>query len=106
MKLQFQEGAQTSIHAAVSEEASRVTGEYFVECRPHERYFWNLGRCTSLLQYCLPCMHSSPDSRDAELAADLWRRSEEILEMNVEGLMVMDDESDLGTREMEANDEI
>ena len=49
-------------------------------------------------------MHSSPDSRDVELAADLWRRSEEILEMNVEGLM--DDESDLGTREMEANGEI
>ena len=35
---------------------------------------------------------SSPDSRDAELASDLWRRSEEILELNVEGLM----ESDFG----------
>ena len=39
----------------------------------------------------LPC-RSSPDSRDAELAAELWRRSEEILEMNVEGLMLMDED--------------
>ena len=50
--------------------------------------------------------YSSPDSRDAELAADLWRRSEEILELNVEGLMD-DDGSDCDCRhQMEANGEI
>ena len=45
----------------------------------------------AFLTHLIPCS-SSPDSKDAELAADLWRRSEEILEMNVEGLMLMDDD--------------
>ena len=43
------------------------------------------------LTHLVPCL-SSPDSRDSELAADLWRKSEEILEMNVEGLMLRDDD--------------
>ena len=43
------------------------------------------------LTHLIPCS-SSPDSKDAELAADLWRRSEDILEMNVEGLMLRDDD--------------
>ena len=56
------------------------------------------GICTgSVISYEVFITHliscsSSPDSRDAELAADLWRRSEEILEMNVEGLMLVDDD--------------
>ena len=45
------------------------------------------------LTHLVPCL-SSPDSRDAELASDLWRRSEEILEMNVEGLMLVDDDKE------------
>jgi hypothetical protein len=64
--LLFQAGAQTSIHASVSEESANVTGEYFVECRPHK---------------------SSSESKDEKLSADVWRRSEEILQMNVDDLM-------------------
>ena len=45
------------------------------------------------LTHLIPCP-SSPESRDAELAADLWRRSEEILEMNVEGLLLDDDDKE------------
>lgn len=29
----WREGAQTSIHLAVSNEGSRVTGEYFADCK-------------------------------------------------------------------------
>ena len=55
------------------------------------------GICTgSVISYEVFITHliscsSSPDSRDAELADDLWRKSEEILEINVEGLLMDDD---------------
>ncbi len=63
----LQDGAQTSIHVAVSEEAAAATGEYFVECRPH----------TYLAR-----------ADDENLARGVWGRSEEILRTKVDDLML------------------
>ena len=56
----FQEGAQTSIYCAVSDDVAHITGKYFAECRS--------SKC-------------SPASLDPELARKLWYRSIEIVEL-------------------------
>ncbi|CAG0914462.1 unnamed protein product [Notodromas monacha] len=53
-----EEGAQTQIHLAVSEEVEGVTGKYFSDCKPAR--VWN------------------SQSHDRALAAKVWRISEEL----------------------------
>ena len=50
-----QEGAKTTLHCALSDEAGRETGLYYSDCKP---------------------VPTSAAGRDAALAGELWRRSE------------------------------
>lgn len=58
------DGAQTSLHCAVSEEAAKESGLYYDKCAPRRPSRW---------------------ARDEQLAEELWQRSEAWLEVRPQG---------------------
>ncbi|XP_046387999.1 retinol dehydrogenase 11-like [Ischnura elegans] len=63
-----QEGAQTSIHVAVSEDVEGITGAYFVDCKE---------------------VQASKQARDMDLAKKLWDSSTKLVKLTDEELKVL-----------------